>query len=188
MSKKGSAHGGPSSRAGAASAFASEFPGCSESANASVRALVRTSDAYMAMMSRAMRRHGLSAAGRQALAVLEGAGQPLSPTAISERMMVTTASTTSLLDTLERRGLVTRLPDPDDRRRLLVSLTDDGQDLVDAFLPEVVAVQTALMESLSEAERKRFIRSLDMTREVIAGLDVDAVVAAAPRRVKKTAG
>jgi DNA-binding MarR family transcriptional regulator len=151
-------------------------------------ALVQTSDASIAMVNRALRRHGLSAAGRQALAVLEGAGQPLSPPTISERLIVSTASVTSLLDTLERRGLVIRLPDPDDRRRLLVSLTDEGQRVVDEFLPEVVALQTAVMEPISEPDRQRLLRSLAAIRAAIraaiAAVDVEAVVSAAPRRVR----
>ena len=147
-------------------------------------ALVRTYEASMAMISKALRHHGLSAAGRQALAVLEGAGRPLSPTTISERLLVTTASVTSLLDTLERRGLVARLRDPDDRRKLLVSLTEEGRQIVDQFLPEVVALQTAVMAGLSEAERQRLLRSLAAIREAVAAVDTDSVVAAAPRRVK----
>ena len=119
-------------------------------------ALVRTYDASIALINNALRGHGLSAAGRQALAVLDGAGGPLSPTAIAGRLLITTASMTSLLDTLERRGLVSRLPDPDDRRRLLVSLTDEGQRVVDEFLPEVVALQTAVRAGIGEAEQVHY--------------------------------
>ena len=185
MAKKGSTAGSPSSHVGEPSEFQREFPGGSESANASVIALVRTGDAIIATINKAMTGHGLSGAGRQALAVLEGAGGPLSPTVIAERLLVTTASTTSLLDTLERRGLVTRLPDPDDRRRQLVTLTDDGRRVVDEFLPQVVALQTAVMAGISETERTRLLRSLAAIREAITELDADAVVAAAPRRIKR---
>jgi DNA-binding MarR family transcriptional regulator len=146
--------------------------------------LVRTYEASMAMVGSALRHHQLSAAGRQALAVLEGSARPLSPTAISERLLVTTASVTSLLDTLERRGLVTRTPDPDDRRKVLVSLTDEGRRTVDGFLPEVVALQTALMAGLSETERRRFIRSLIAIRAAAGTIDADAVVAAASPRAR----
>jgi DNA-binding MarR family transcriptional regulator len=147
-------------------------------------ALVQVGQAFVAMVNKAVRHHGLSAAGRQALAVIEGSHEPLSPTTIAERLLVTTASTTSLLDTLERRGLLTRLPDPDDRRRLLVSLTEQGRQIVDEFLPEVVTLQTAVMAGLSDAERKRLLRSLAAVREAIAAVDAGAVVASAPRRVK----
>jgi DNA-binding MarR family transcriptional regulator len=182
MSKKGSSSGSPSSRPDQPSAFEREFPGGSESANASVIALVRTGDAIMAMHNKAMRHHGVSQTGRQALAVLDGAGRSLSPTEISERLLVTTASMTSLLDTLERRRLVTRLPDPDDRRKTLVSLTESGARLVDDFLPEMIAVQTAVMAGLSEADRRQLQRSLATIRQAIAALDVDVVVAEAPER------
>lgn len=151
-------------------------------------ALVRAHEASIAMINKALRRYGLSAAGRQALAVLEGAGRPLSPTTISERLLVTTASVTSLLDTLERRGLVARLRDPNDRRRLLVSLTEPGAKIVDQFLPEVVALQTAVMVGLSEVERRRLLRSLSAIHDAIAAVDADSVVAAAPRRVKPQRG
>jgi len=145
-------------------------------------ALVRTGEAFITAANHALLPHRLSAGGRQALAVLDGAGHPLSPTAIAERLLVTTASMTSLLDTLERRGLVTRSPDPDDRRKLLVTLTADGQQAVDAFLPEIVALQTATMAGLTEAEREQFRRTLAIIRENIDTLDPAAVAAAAPPR------
>ena len=61
------------------------------------------------------------AAGRQALAILEGADGPLSPTEISQRMFTTTASTTSLLEVrarawatevIEKTGLPPRIFPP----------------------------------------------------------------------------
>jgi DNA-binding MarR family transcriptional regulator len=179
---KGSPTGGPSARADAGTAFEQEFPGLSQSANASVMALVQVGESFLAMVDRTLRHHRLSQAGRQALAVLEGAGQPLSPTTLAERLIVTTASVTSLLDTLERRGLVQRRPDPTDRRRLLVALTDDGRALVEQFLPEVVALQTAVMAGLSETQRLQLLRLLAKVRDGMANTDPEAVVRDAPRR------
>ncbi len=185
MAKKGSTSGGsPSARIHTASDFEREFPGGSESANASVVALVRTYDALIGMTNDSASTSKLSAAGRQALAIIEGAGGPLSPTEISQRMFVTTASTTSLLDTLERRGLLARLPDPDDRRKVLVTLTNAGQQVVDEFLPRVIALQTAALSGLSEAERKQLLRHLATIRETVAEIDSDSVAKAAPRRAK----
>jgi DNA-binding PadR family transcriptional regulator len=68
---------------------------------------------------------------------------------------VTTASTTSLLDTLERSELVTRLPDPADRRWILVAITDAGRQMFDDFLPQVVALQSAALARLTAAARPR---------------------------------
>jgi DNA-binding MarR family transcriptional regulator len=134
------------------------------------------------MANKALRHHGLSAAGRQALAIIDGAGEPLAPTTIAERLIVTTATVTSLLDTLERRGLVVRQPDPADRRKLLVSITDEARHVVDQFLPEVVALQTAVMTGLGEPERKRLLRSLAVIGAGLIAVDPQSTVAgAAPR-------
>ena len=138
----------------------------------------------MALHNQALRSYGLSAAAREALAVLDGAGEAVSPTTIADRMFVTTASTTSLLDTLEKRGLVTRETDPQDRRRQLVSITAEGRALVDAFLPQIVALQTAVMAGIPEAERARFLKTLTAIQAGFQAVDVDDVVASAPRRGK----
>jgi DNA-binding MarR family transcriptional regulator len=145
-------------------------------------AIVQVGERFLASTDKALRRHNLSRAGREALAVLEGAGQPLSPTTIAERLLVTTASVTSLLDTLERRGLVERRPDPGDRRKLLVAITDEGLALVDQFLPEVVALQTAAMAELSEPQRRQLVKLLATVRARLADLDPDMVVRAARPR------
>ncbi|HTY71227.1 MAG TPA: MarR family transcriptional regulator [Actinomycetes bacterium] len=145
-------------------------------------ALVQTAEAFLGVVDQALRDHGLSRAGRQALAVIDGAGEPLSPTAIADRLIVTTASVTSLLDTLERKGLLMRRPDPDDRRRLHVVLTDAGREAVEDFLPQVVALQTAALSGLAEAERQTLLDLLRRIEAGVAAVDARAVVAAAPRR------
>jgi DNA-binding MarR family transcriptional regulator len=100
---------------------------------------------------------------------------------------VTTASVTSLLDTLERRGLVERRPDPTDRRRLLIVLTQDGKAIVDQFLPEVVALQTAALATLTEAQRRQLVELLATVGANLTTLDIDEVIrAAAPRGVPRT--
>jgi DNA-binding MarR family transcriptional regulator len=149
-------------------------------------ALVHTGETLLACIDQALRHHRLSRAGREALAVLEGAGQPLSPTAIAERLIVTTASMTSLLDTLERRGLIERRPDPTDRRRLLIVITPDGKAIVDQFLPEVVALQTAALAALTEAQRQQLVELLATLEAHLTTLDADEVIrAAAPRGVPR---
>ncbi|HEY5032650.1 MAG TPA: MarR family transcriptional regulator [Actinomycetes bacterium] len=136
------------------------------------------------MANKALRHHGLSAAGRQVLAIIDGAGEPLAPTTIADRLIVTTATVTSLLDTLERRGLIVRHPDPEDRRKLLVSITDEARRIVDQFLPEVVALQTAVMAGLSETERKRLLRSLAVIQDGLIAVDARSTVAGASPRSK----
>lgn len=165
--------------------FEQEFPGLSESANACTVALSRASQGLLARLDKGLRHHRLSGAARQALAIIEGAGRPLSPTTIAERLIVTTASVTSLLDTLSARGLVERNPDPQDRRKVLVTLTEEGQALVDEFLPEIVALQTAVMAGLSETQRTQLLKLLAIVQEGVDNVDPEAVVTEAPRRGKR---
>jgi MarR family transcriptional regulator, 2-MHQ and catechol-resistance regulon repressor len=140
----------------------------SASANECIVGIVRAGEAFVALANRALSGYQLSPAARQALAVLDGAGEPLSPTEIARRLIVTTASVTSLLDTLERRGLVERRADPADRRRLLVAITPPAQDLVRQYVPEVVALQTAVMSGIGEDDRQHLIAVLTRIREAIA--------------------
>ena len=96
--------------------------------------------------------------------------------------MVTTASITSLVDTLERRKFVKRSPDPHDRRRILVSITLAGRRVVGRFLPEIVALQTAMADGISEADRKRLIALLDTIKQRAGDIDAtDVRKAAQPR-------
>jgi DNA-binding MarR family transcriptional regulator len=54
---------------------------------------------------------------------------------IAERLLVTTGSMTSLLDNLEKRGLIRRQPHPQDRRKLPIDITPAAQAIVDQWLP-----------------------------------------------------
>ena len=110
---------------------------------------MRAGYAFISLVNRTLRAHDLSAAGRETLAVLDGADGPLSPGVIAERLIVTAATITTVLDTLERRGMVERTIDKADRRRQLVSITPAGREAVDAFLPQIVTLQTELMRSFT---------------------------------------
>ncbi|MGN6472287.1 MAG: MarR family winged helix-turn-helix transcriptional regulator [Mycobacteriales bacterium] len=145
--------------------FEAEFPGASRSAAELAANLVRTSDAFVAELDR--RRRGiadLSASAFQTLAVLEGAAGPLASHEISEHLLVTTASMTSLLNTLERRGLVDRRPHPDDRRKILVAITSEGRRVVDQVLPVVHATATEMFDGIAEGDRERLILLLTAAR------------------------
>jgi DNA-binding MarR family transcriptional regulator len=150
-----------------------------------VQAVVTAGSLLVGVMAAVERPHGLSNAAAQTLAIIEGAGEPPAPSIIAERLMVTTGSMTSLLDTLERRGLVRREAHPSDRRRLLVHLTDDGEALVDTFLPEIVAVQTALVAGLNEADRATAVHLSERLAAAARTIDVVDVAAQAKARVKR---
>jgi DNA-binding MarR family transcriptional regulator len=78
-------------------------------------------------------RIGLNRGEVGVLSALRMAGTPyrLSPTALGRGLLLSSAGVTSRLDRLERKGLVLRHPDPDDRRGVLVELTAKGLEQVD---------------------------------------------------------
>lgn len=63
----------------------------------------------------------------------------------------------------------------------MVTITEPGKAAVRRFVPEAVALQTAVMARLSEAERAELTRLLLTISRAAAALDGDAVVAAVPR-------
>jgi DNA-binding MarR family transcriptional regulator len=133
-----------------------------------VAATVRTGEAFLALADRRLRAYGLSAGARQVLAVLDGDGGSLSPTKIADRLIITTASMTSLLDTLQRRGLVQRTPDATDRRRVVVTITADGRTVIRRLLPEMLALQEEVAAALSPGDRAELVRLLSTLRAGIA--------------------
>lgn len=62
---------------------------------------------------------------------------------------------TAALDRLERKGLVTRAPNPDDRRGSLVRLTDTGRDIVDEAMTQHVLTEQRLVAGLDEQEQRQ---------------------------------
>jgi DNA-binding MarR family transcriptional regulator len=113
--------------------------------------------------------HGLQIGEGDVLFTLFRAGPPhrLSPTQLAESTLVTTGTMTSRLDKLEVRGLVRRIPNPDDRRSLVVELTREGHALVDGLVGEHVANEERIMSALSDREREQLTR---LTRKLLAQL------------------
>jgi DNA-binding MarR family transcriptional regulator len=164
-------------------AFAREFRSGDATATECAHNLVRTADLFLDADVRGLRRHGLSTGARILLATLEGAAGPLSQSAIAERMIITGASVSSLVDTLERKGLVRRVRSATDRRTTLVELTDAANPVIDAYLAEVTTLHAHEFAGLDEEERETLVTLLAKVAAAIEALDVDAVVASArPRR------
>ena len=101
-------------------------------------------------------RHGLTAAGFDVLATLRRSGPPfrLSPGELLDTLMITSGTMTNRIDQLEKAGMVERLDNPDDRRGVLIALTDTGRETVDRAVTGHVANQHRLVAALDEDERK----------------------------------
>lgn len=100
---------------------------------------------------------GLNAWEFDVLATLRRSGPPyaLSPGALIDSLMITSGTMTNRIDHLERAGLVRRSPNPDDRRGLLIELTQPGLLRIDHALEVHVANEHRLLERLSATERQQ---------------------------------
>ena len=105
------------------------------------------------------------------LAALRRAGAPyeLSPGQLLTVTLVASGTMTNRIDRLTGRGLVTRRPDPDDRRGVLVTLTDEGRSRVDAALDDLLAQEHAILVGLPAADRTQLAALL---RTVTAPFDL----------------
>ena len=106
-----------------------------------------------------------------ALGALRIAGPPhrLSPTRLGKGLMMSSAGMTSRIDRLERRGFVRRLPDPDDRRGVLIELTDQGRETVDAAVAALTTSDRQLVERLDPSE---FAQLEALLRKFLEGLEL----------------
>jgi DNA-binding MarR family transcriptional regulator len=135
-----------------------------------------------ARIATAARNHDLSHAALNALAVIEGEGAPVAAGEVAARMHITTGTTTTVLDTLERKGYVRRLADPADRRKVLVDVTPEGQAVLDRLLPEVQVLCRAVMDQLSENQQRQLLRGLEAVRAALAATPDELPPAPARRR------
>lgn len=72
-----------------------------------------------------------------------------------------TSTIAGVVDRLERRALMQRNPDPDDRRVRRLALTPDGQALLTAVLPAMRRAQDRILAPLQADDRRRFMQLLD---------------------------
>ena len=115
-------------------------------------------------------RFGLQAGEFDVLATLRRSGSPyaLTPTALYEATMVTSGAMTNRLDRLEKAGLILRGPHPNDRRGIVVQLTEKGLALIDEALTAHVANEHEILAGLSGDERQTLARLLGKLIEAVS--------------------
>ena len=84
---------------------------------------------------------------------LAGPPYKMTPTQLHTRLLVTSGGMTGRLDRLQRRGLLCRLPDPEDRRSILVELTESGLELIEGVAHTHLGIMEHLTEGLTLEER-----------------------------------
>lgn len=95
------------------------------------------------------------------------------PSEISAFMNISTARTAAALNSLERKGLVTRNIDPSDRRRILVTLTDRGEAYAREERNHMLKHTTLLIRRLGEKDATEFVRIMGRVAEIVTDLHGD---------------
>ena len=138
------------------------YPTLKPSAMRSCLLLLRTGSDLLVLADKLFRKVGLSQGGFLILAVLNrDPEEELTPSELSEKIGVTRATMTGLLDTLAKDGHIQRLQHKGDRRKLVVRLTDKGRKRLDAFLPYYTGELGLLVPNLTEKEQLVLIKLLE---------------------------
>ncbi|MGB9097434.1 MarR family winged helix-turn-helix transcriptional regulator [Erwinia sp.] len=89
------------------------------------------------------------------LATLRRAGSPfcLTPTQLFTSLLVTSGAMTNRLNRLEANQLIERIPDPADKRSLMVGLTPKGLELIERALVVHTQTQANLLQGLNKTQQ-----------------------------------
>ena len=140
--------------------FDERYPHASANATECAMNLVRTAEVLEKKIAGLLTAFDLSPATGLVLCILTDAEGPISPNMIADHLIISRASVTSLLDSLEKRGYARRRPHPTDRRMIWVEPTDLGRQIADDFRPIVHQHQKSWLSVLSTAEQEQMIDML----------------------------
>jgi DNA-binding MarR family transcriptional regulator len=136
----------------------------------SLRRIIRAIDLHS---RRLVAQHNVT--GPQLVCLLSVKEQaPLTPSAIARHVHLSPSTVIGILDRLEGKGLVRRERDRQDRRRVLVSLTEVGEAVVVSAPSPLQGTLARAMERLPEAEQATLAGSLERIVELMEVRDVDA--------------
>jgi len=131
----------------------------------------RLNEIILANAKRQTDKNGLSFTEFEVLAALRSAGPPyqLAPTELYSAILISSGGLTKVLDHLARQKLISRVPNPLDRRGLHVRLTPAGRRIIEKTTARVLATDDKLLSAgLTPAERAQLVallRKLLMTIE-----------------------
>lgn len=136
------------------------------------RAVQAMAEASHGLSERFSRATDLPMADVRALAVLAVAGEPISTGQLARRVALTSGAATRLVDRLEASGHAVRVPDPDDRRRVLVTHTEDATATAQAWFGPLATRLGQRLEGLSQDQARVVV-------EVVEGIVDDLRVTGA---------
>lgn len=101
------------------------------------------------------------------LGFLACSGREVSAGEISEYMNVSTARVAVLLKKMSDKGLIVKKNDPNDGRRVMVSITDLGQELLTEKQNEIILYGSAVVEHFGVERVRDFIQACREIRDVV---------------------
>lgn len=155
--------------------FYDQTPDANVLATEAVMNTIRTADVLFDRIGRLLRPLGVSAAGGLVLGILRDRGS-MSPSELGERLIVTRATVTGLLDSLERRGFVRRSANPTDRRSLVVEITPPGLTVVQELRTLVHRNEKAWLAVMSDDELRTYIGLLHRIQDGLGSNAMDDIV------------
>jgi DNA-binding MarR family transcriptional regulator len=141
--------------------FLKRYPDADIKAISDFAQLLRAASDISDALDRFLLKHGLLQ-GRWWVLVLLLRQDELTctPSELAEKTGVTKATMTGFLDGLEREGLVERISDKVDRRKMLITLTSAGQKRLDDVMPDYHNQVHNLMNNLSVSERDAMLHGV----------------------------
>ena len=110
---------------------------------------------YDAQAQKILDRENIAIAYWYYLRVLAERGE-LNQLELSKRVGIASTTAVPALDNLEKRGLVQRTRDPNDRRKYFVNLQAEGKRLVDEMLPELTDMISASLDGITQRDMRTF--------------------------------
>jgi MarR family transcriptional regulator for hemolysin len=125
------------------------------------------------MAREAAARHGVSEAASAPLIWIDRLGENVRQNALAEAVGIEGASLVRLIDELQASGLVTRKPDPNDRRANSISLTPRGREVVTEVNEDIQSLRLEIFKGVAESDIHAASRVLEAIK-VAAGKDGEA--------------
>ena len=77
---------------------------------------------------------------------------------LSRGLVVSTARIAALLNRMEDKGLISRLPDPLNNRQVIVTLSPQGLEAIQTFRSQVIRSAAQMLADLGPEDAREFIR------------------------------
>ncbi|MDQ2070118.1 MarR family winged helix-turn-helix transcriptional regulator [Natronospira bacteriovora] len=133
-----------------------------------VRELVRTYQAFETFAIPDIRHHGFNPAEFDVLVTL-GNTPGMTLTELGDSTLLFKTTLTSVVDRLQKKGLVNRVPCQEDKRRTYASLTPEGERIFEAIFPAHIEHLKSRLGKIPPRQRDRLVKAM---RELRSHLEV----------------